>query len=228
MPRFSIARSFATTVSTTATPTVTATIARRITPTIGTALTVLFGAATVALPAAAQLAPPQWSRPAMDSTHVTGTAARVMPEIVSKPENGLQPAVKAPSTIAELLVAFDGVVLEMPGNERAGAFEQLRFRFSPDRMQSQFTALWNWYDGCSADARIPRCVHGNHQFSLSPEGLTVIRQGCGGLNGSAGGSAEFKWSDFVGFGGAESVDKRWVLQRDSFWTSCYADTGSND
>ena len=185
-------------------------------------------AALWTLPATAQLAPPQWTRPAMDSTHVTGTAERVMPEIPIKSDVGLPQSVKAPASIAELLAAFDGVVLEMPGNERAGAFEQLRFRFSREKMQSQFTMLWNWYDGCSVDERVPRCVHRNHHIFLSPEGLTVVRQGCGGLYGSAGGSAEFKWSDFVGLGGLKAVDKRWPLQRDTFWTSCYADVGSND
>ncbi|WP_420226514.1 hypothetical protein [Pigmentiphaga litoralis] len=126
------------------------------------------------------------------------------------------------------MAAFDGVLLEMPGNDRAGAFEQLRFRFSSGKMQTQFTALWNWYDGCSADDRMPRCVHGNHLIFLSPEGLTVTRRGCGGLNGNAGGSAEFKWTDFVQLGGLGAVDKHWVLQRDSLWASCYADVGSND
>ena len=186
------------------------------------------GAATFAVPAAAQLAAPQWTRPAMDSTHVTGTAERVMPEIPIKSDVGLPQSVTAPGSIAELLAAFDGVLLEMPGNERAGAFEQLRFKFSREKMQSQFTALWNWYDGCSVDARVHRCIHGNHHIFLSPEGLAVVRQGCGALNGSAGGSAEFKWSDFVSFGGPKAVDKHWVLQRDTFWTSCYADVGSND
>jgi hypothetical protein len=185
-------------------------------------------AALCTLPATAQLAPPQWTRPAMDSTHVTGTAERVMPEIPIKSEGGQPQSIKAPATIAELLAAFDGVLLEMPGNERAGAFGQLRFRFSREKMQSQFTMLWNWYDGCSVDAHVHRCVHGNNHIFLSPEGLTVVRQGCGALNGSAGGSAEFRWSDFVGLGGLKAGNKHWVLQRDTFWTSCYADVGSND
>ena len=195
--------------------------------TAATAITV----ALFTIPAAAQLAPPQWSRPAMDSTHVTGTAARVMPEMPEMPfksDAGLPRSVTAPASIAELLAAFDGVLLEMPGNEQAGAFEQLRFLFSREKMQSQFTALWNWYDGCSVDARVHRCSHGNYSIFLSPEGLTVVRQGCGALNGSAGGSAEFRWSDFVGLGGPTAADKRWLLQRDTFWGSCYANVGSSD
>ena len=229
MPRFSIARSLAITVSTTATSTITATIARRITPTIVTALTALFGAATVALPAAAQLAPPQWSRPAMDSTHVTGTAARVMPEITSPTGKVLEETPdQTPRTVAELLTAFDGVVLEMPGNHSAGAFEQLRFKFSRQLMQTQFTALWNWYDGCVATAAVTRCTHGNLNIMLASDGLRVVRNGCNGMNGTAGGSAEFTWNDFVSYGGSKSPSKHWTLLRDTFWSSCYADIGSND
>ncbi|WP_420226515.1 hypothetical protein [Pigmentiphaga litoralis] len=54
-------------------------------------LAAVMGAATFAVPAAAQLAAPQWTRPAMDSTHVTGTAERVMPEIASKLDGVMEP-----------------------------------------------------------------------------------------------------------------------------------------
>jgi len=228
MPRFSIARNLAITVSTTATPTITATIARRITPTIVTALTALFGAATVALPAAAQLAPPQWSRPAMDSTHVTGTAARVMPEIVPAPATvgKVEERISAPKTISEMLAAFDGVLLDMPASQQSGAYEQMRFRFSKDRMQVQFTAAWNWYDSCAADAISTRCSHGAFEMMLSPEGLSVVRRGCGSNAGTAGGSAEFKWSDYQSFGGKESPSKQWALLRDTFWANCYFESGA--
>lgn len=182
-----------------------------------------------ALPVYAQLASPQWSRPAMDSTHVTGTAERVMPETSTGGTSGLKEVKdSAPSTIQELLAAFDGVTLEMPGNERVGAFEQMRFIFTADKMQTQFTALWNWYDSCSATADSPRCSHGNLHMMLSPEGLFVVRQGCGSQNGNAGGSAEFKWSDFVALGGKKSPAKNWTLQRGTFWANCYPESGSND
>lgn len=178
-------------------------------------------------PASAQLASPQWSRPAMDSTHVTGTAQRVMPEI--RPPNGdvfREPSSNAPTTVAELLRAFDGVVLDMPGNELTGAFEQMRFSFTPDRMQTQFTAMWNWYDSCSANDVVTRCSHGNLTMMLSPEGLTVVKQGCNGLNGTAGGSAEFKWTDFVALGGLKGTVKHWTLQRDTFWSNCHRESGT--
>lgn len=216
MTRFSIARTFSTTATTT------------ISPTIVTTLAVLFGAATLALPAAAQLAPPQWSRPAMDSTHVTGTAARVMPEIVAAPPTvgKVEERTSAPRTIGELLAAFDGVLLDMPASQQSGAYEQMRFRFSKDRMQVQFTAAWNWYDSCAADAINTRCSHGAFEMMLSPEGLSVARRGCGTNAGTAGGSAEFKWSDYQSFGGKEASPKHWALLRDTFWANCYFESSA--
>ncbi|NYE26303.1 hypothetical protein [Pigmentiphaga litoralis] len=181
-----------------------------------------------ALPAAAQLASPQWSRPAMDSTHVTGTAARVMPEIVAAPpaSSRVIEDMRAPTSIAALLAAMEGVVLEMPGNQNQGAFEQLMFVFSPEKLQVRFTANWVWYDSCAATAAAPRCMHGPFEVLLSPEGVFIARRGCGSASGSAGGNAEFKWSDFVAFGGRNASPKHWTLQRDSFWSNCYFESSS--
>lgn len=179
----------------------------------------------------AQLAPPQWRQPGFDSTHVQGTAVKVMPEYVAPPPAGQTepPAtVKAPTTISELLTAWNGVLLSLPGNEQLGAHGQIRFVITPAKAQLQFTMLWNWYDGCALTASNASCSHGTYRFSLSPEGLFAVRLGCGSEYGNAGGSAEFKWTDFVAAGGLSGAAKQWPLMRDSFWSTCYSSSGSND
>jgi len=118
------------------------------------------------------------------------------------------------------------VALDMPGNESQGAFEQLRFVFGPDKLQVRFTASWQWYDSCVATAAAPRCMHGNFEVLLSAEGLFVVRRGCGSASGSAGGNGEFKWTDYVAFGGPTASPKHWTLQRDSFWSNCYNESSS--
>ncbi len=179
----------------------------------------------------AQLATPQWRQPGVDSTHVLGTAMKVMPEYVvpappdAKPSPEQSPS--APTTIQELLSALDGVVLTMPGNESRGANGQIRVLINATKAQVQETALWNWYDTCSATAQAPSCGHGVYLFQLSPEGLFVVPTGCGaGSTGSTGGTAEFKWVDFVALGGLSGATKSWLLQRSSLWESCHSDNAS--
>lgn len=182
---------------------------------------------------AAQLAPPQWRQPGVDSTHVLGNAVRVMPEYPVLPPAREDPAplpgTPTPQTIQELLQAFDGVTLAMPGNETKGAHGQVRISITASKAQVQSTISWNWYDVCAATALSPSCSHESYGFHLSPEGLFAVTMGCAsGYMGSAGGSAEFKWTDFVALGGLAGAPKIWSLQRSSLWSSCYASSGSND
>ena len=178
----------------------------------------------------AQLASPQWRQPGVDSTHVIGTAAKVMPDYpVVDHGNQVEPpsSPRAPTTIAEMLAAFEGVVLSMPGNDQQGPHGQIRLEIGAAKAQLRFTISWQWHDGCALTAQNPMCIHGVYRFTLSPEGVFAARNGCGQDLGSAGGSAEFKWIDFVALSGLTGADKSWRLQRDSFWSTCYPDTGSS-
>lgn len=187
------------------------------------------------LAVAAQAATPQWRTPAVDSTHVTGNAVKVMPEYVppvagstdtSAPEAQNRP----PSSIAELLQAFAGIVLEVPGNAQRGAHGQLRVVIHTSQASLQQATSRVWHETqCVTTASHASCGFDNYRLMLSPEGVFLAQVGCPvGYYGTSGGGVEFKWADFSGAGGKAGGGGAWLFQRDTLWSSCRSDVGSND
>ncbi|VCU69070.1 hypothetical protein PIGHUM_01130 [Pigmentiphaga humi] len=197
-----------------------------------------------------QAAVPQGRGAWADSTHVTGIAQRVMPQIPAasspvEPDTGPVP-VSAPTSISELLERMNGADLYYREiwDTRSGWQELpsiLRVQVRADRADIQMHNVGNntWGSLCSFTPLNTSCQvdigTARISMSITPASITVTGASCQSwMSGSASAWAVYGWEQYLAQVGAfanqnqflQSVDngyRGYFFQSGSFASSCYVE-----
>ncbi|MBN9472536.1 MAG: hypothetical protein J0H72_00720 [Burkholderiales bacterium] len=204
------------------------------------------GCALVWLNAGAQPAPPQTRTPWVDSTHITGVAARVMPDGPVAPPPDPPPEPRAPATIQELLDRMAGAELYFREvwDSRSGWNElpsMIRVAVGSAGAEVQAHSQWqnNWYRLCVLTPWTTRCEAGAGYtgaalvLEITHYAIRVSGAYCNaGYYGGASAWAQYTWESYRAGHGAFANQNRhlqpvnngysgYFFQNGSFHSSCY-------
>lgn len=202
------------------------------------------------VPAAAhgQIVVPQGRGTWADSTHVTGVAQRVMPQIPSA-SSPVQPDVgppSAPTTVQELLEKMNGADLyyREVWDSRSGwgelpAVLRVQVRAGQADIQTHNMSNNTWGSLCSLTSLNTSCqviISGVRiSMVITPAGITATGASCESwMSGSASAWATYSWEQYLAQVGAfanqnqllQSVDngyRGYFFQNGSFASSCYVE-----
>lgn len=189
----------------------------------------------------AQVVPPQIRSPWADSTHVTGVAQKVIPEVpVLPPPVGTDPEPRPPATVQELLDSMSGAELYFRElwDGRSGWGELpavLRVAVQGTGAEIQSHDRWNnrWNTVCTLTPWNSQCTF-TVQYAgtdlvldISSAAITVSRALCpAGYYGSAQASANYSWEQYRAGSGAFSNRNRYQQPADNGYSGHFFQNGS--
>ncbi|MPS25942.1 hypothetical protein [Pigmentiphaga sp.] len=204
------------------------------------------GCVLVGLNAGAQPAPPQTRTPWVDSTHITGVAARVMPDRPVAPPPDAPSEPRAPATIQELLDRMAGAELYFrevwegrSGSNELPSMIRVVVGSPGAEVQVHNVRQDNWYRLCVLTPWTTRCEVGEGflgatlVLDITHYGIRVSGAYCSpGYYGAVWAWAQYTWESYSAGHGAFSNQNRhlqpvnngysgYFFQNGGFQSSCY-------